>query len=367
MKHRLVDLLQCQCGKSGLLVRTTKQKRVPFSMHLSETRCRTNCSFRQRPANQVSAKDCEECYALEIVEGAISCACGQEWTIVRGVPRLLPAKLVPELRKTQSTFSFEWKHFRFGERNWGQTIDYRKTLFLKAFGVEATELKSKLILDAGCGSGLLSIEMAESFGLEVVALDLAFGVEQAYERNTNPFVHFLQGSVLELPFRDRVFDFVYCAGVLVHCPNARDGLASIMRALKHGGRCFIWLYHPVNQIYHPDDWRKNAAYDWIRHNVTSRLPINVQNLLYLSLMPPFILKQWFRRLLGHTSEQRTWREKMQNLFDMFSPIYRHTHTPQEAIEWLYQEGCADAQVSYREEYGFGVRGDLKASPQRSST
>jgi len=363
MKHRLLDLLQCPCGKNGgLAVKVDAEKRVAFSNHLKESRCKTTCSFRQCAVSQVSAKDCEECYAHEIVEGTIACSCGHEWPIVRGVPRFLPKTLLPEMKKTQSTFSFEWKHFRFGERNWGQTIDYRKSLFLKAFGVEPSELKHKLIFDAGCGSGLLSIEIAESFGLEVVALDLAFGVEQAYERNTNPFVHFLQGSVLEPPFRDRVFDLVYCAGVLVACPNAREGLTSIMRTLKQAGRCFIWLYHPINKQYHPRDWRKMAIYDWIRRNVTAPLPIRAQYLLYLSLMPVYVTKQWLKRILGRPGNQLTWREKMQGVFDMFSPIYRHTHTPEEAIEWFMQEGCADAQVSYREEYGFGVRGNLTLWP-----
>ena len=244
----------------------------------------------------------------------------------------------------------------------GKTSIVGKSLFLSALGVESAELKNKVIFDAGCGSGLLSMEMAESFGLEVVALDLAFGVEKAYERNINPFVHFLQGSVLEPPFRDRVFDFIYCAGVLVAIPNAREGLASIMRTLKQAGRCFIWLYHPIDRKYHPQDWRKMAVYNWIRHNVTSRLPIRVQYLLYLALMPPFLAKQWIKKAFGRPTGQLTWREKMQALFDMFSPIYQHRNTPEEAIQWFQQEGCADAQVSYLEQYGFGVRGNLTSPP-----
>ena len=56
--------------------------------------------------------------------------------------------------------------------------------------------------------------MAESFEMEVVALDLAFGIEQAYSHNVNPYIYFVQGSVLEPPLKDEAVDYLYCAGVL---------------------------------------------------------------------------------------------------------------------------------------------------------
>ena len=167
MKHRVVDLLKCRCGKSGLVVKVNNEKRVPFSGNFDQPRCETSCSFKQCLVSKVVPADCGECYSREIVDGVISCTCGQEWPVMSGVPRFLPNTLVPEIKKTQSTFSFEWKHFRFGERNWGQSVDDRKSLFLRAFGVKAAELKNKVIFDAGCGSGLLAIEMAESLLLQL--------------------------------------------------------------------------------------------------------------------------------------------------------------------------------------------------------
>src|SRR5262245_29209646 len=105
MKHRLVDLLKCSCGKSGMVVKVHNERRVPFSGRIDRTRCETHCSFKQCSVTNVTPSDCEECYSHEIVEGAISCACGQGWTITDGVPRFLPKTLVPDIQKTQSTFS----------------------------------------------------------------------------------------------------------------------------------------------------------------------------------------------------------------------------------------------------------------------
>jgi ubiquinone/menaquinone biosynthesis C-methylase UbiE len=269
--------------------------------------------------------------------------------------------MAEDLKKTQATFSSEWKMFRFGERNWGQTISFRKDQFLSGMAVAPGDLKNKLMFDAGCGSGLLSIELAKSFGIEVVALDLAFGVENAYRHNTSPYVYFMQGSVLEPPLRDRSVDFLYCCGVLVACPDTRTGFNAIVRTLKDGGRCFTWYYHPISPAYYPDAWRKLSVYNWIRTRITSRLPIRAQYALYLSWLPAFLIKQRIDILLKRRATLLTWREKMQAWFDFFSPIYQHRHTPAEIISWYQSEGFPDAAVAYREYEGFAVRGDLAGS------
>jgi ubiquinone/menaquinone biosynthesis C-methylase UbiE len=263
-----------------------------------------------------------------------------------------------DIKRTQATFSYEWKMFRFGERNWGQDISFRKQLFLRGMGVDPSDMRGKLIFDAGCGSGALSIEMAKSLGMEVVALDLAFGIENAYRHNDSPYLHFLQGSVLEPPLRTGVFDYLYCAGVLVACPDARAGFNAVIRTLKRAGRCFTWWYHPINPTYYPTAWRKMTVYTWIREHITARLPIRLQYYLYLSLMPLFLVKQSMERLLGRRPNIRTWREKMQALFDFFSPLYFHRYEPPEIVAWYHEAGFSNAEVAYREFEGFAVRGDL---------
>ncbi len=231
-----------------------------------------------------------------------------------------------DFEKTQKTFSYEWKMFRFGERNWGRDISYRKRVFLDSMGVLLDDLKGKLIFDAGCGSGLLSIKMAEDFGMEVIAFDLAYGIEKAYEYNQNPFVHFIHGSVLERPFLDQVFDYIYCAGVLVVLPDSYTGFRKIIRTLEKNGKCLIWVYHSINSTYHPHDRTKLLIFNWIRGHITSHLPIKLQYYIYLSLIPAFLVKQRIEILLGVKQDILTWREKMQIFFDGFSPIYQNRHT-----------------------------------------
>lgn len=234
-------------------------------------------------------------------------------------------------------------------------------------GVNPDELRGKLIFDAGCGSGAISIEMAKTFGMEVVAMDLAFGVELAYERNDSPYVHFIQGSVLAPPFKERMFDYLYSAGVLHHTnPDTQKAFRAIVPTLKKDGRCFIWLYHPIDKKHHPHDWKKLYLYDLIRRKVTSRLPARVQFFLYLLLIPPFLLKQRIFSLLGRKVNLLTWREKMQGFFDSLSAVYVNRHTHEEVIEWFINEGFDNVEISDIGAYGFGTRGDLcKPGPERS--
>ncbi|MFZ2446290.1 MAG: methyltransferase domain-containing protein [Syntrophobacteraceae bacterium] len=360
MKYRLMDVLRCHCGKTALSLENPTVEKVRFDHSLDEIKCRYVCGKKDKAVGEadLTPADCAECYAMEIKAGQLACECGEKYPIVKGIPRFIPAILREDLQKIQKTFSYEWKMFRFGDRNWGQDIEFRKSLFLQGMQASAGDLAGKLILDAGCGSGLLSMEMANSFKMEVVALDLAFGIEQAYAHNTNPFVHFIQGSVLDLPFRSRYFDLLYCAGVLVALPDTRLGFLSIIEVLKKGGRCFIWVYHPIDRTYHPYDRRKMAMYNWIRINVTSKLPIKWQYYIFLSFIPGFLLKQQIEYLSGNRPDKLKVREKLQSLFDFYSPVYQNRHTFEEVVGWFEKEGFNDIKISDVGSCGFGVKGDL---------
>jgi ubiquinone/menaquinone biosynthesis C-methylase UbiE len=363
MKFRLLDFLQCSCGKGSLALNNIKIMNIPFEYKLNEIRCSKFCGLKKTDnfLENMSAKDCIYCYSQEIMEGTINCICGKEYPIIKGIPRFLPEDLRTDFKKVQNTFSYEWKMFRFGERNWGQDIEFRKNLFLQGMGTTPKELKGKLIFDAGCGSGALSIEMAASFGMEVIALDLAFGIEKAYEYNKNPFVHFLQGSVLEPPITSGVFDYVYCAGVLVALPDTRTGFKSIIRTLKKGGRCFIWVYHPISKIYYPGEFMKMTIYNGIRKHITSHLSIGFQFYLFLIfLIPVFLIKQRIEIVIGKKDKKNalTWREKMQAFLDFYPSIYQNRHTQEECIEWYQEEKFSNIFVSDIGPHGFGLYGDL---------
>jgi ubiquinone/menaquinone biosynthesis C-methylase UbiE len=98
------------------------------------------------------------------------------------------------------------------------------------------------ILDAGCGTGLLTIALLKALDqpVRITAVDLSGSsivtAKKAVEEKAGRAdkVWFTQANVLSLPFADNSFDFVVTSGVLEYVP-LRDGLGELARVLKRGG------------------------------------------------------------------------------------------------------------------------------------
>src|SRR5205807_2669691 len=147
MKYRLVDLIQPLSEQSQLRVSATKQVESPFEGVIDEVKCKRFCALKNGKIGQVhvTADDCRRCFSQEVLEGELVSDCGSRYPIVNGIPRMLPEEMKGFLEKNRATFSLEWKMFKFGERNWGQDIEFRKNQFLKGMDRTPEELKGKLM------------------------------------------------------------------------------------------------------------------------------------------------------------------------------------------------------------------------------
>lgn len=98
------------------------------------------------------------------------------------------------------------------------------------------------ILDAGCGTGLLTLAMLRSihFPVNITALDLsATSIVAANKAVSNSSgrtqdVSFSQGNVLSLPFADGAFDLVVTSGALEYVP-LEEGVNELARVIAVGG------------------------------------------------------------------------------------------------------------------------------------
>ncbi|MGH9968982.1 MAG: class I SAM-dependent methyltransferase [Pyrinomonadaceae bacterium] len=94
------------------------------------------------------------------------------------------------------------------------------------------------ILDAGCGTGLLTLALLRvlHFPVKITALDLSATsiVEAAKAVSQSPGrqrdVSFARGNVLSLPFADNSFDLVVTSGALEYVP-LQDGLTELARVI----------------------------------------------------------------------------------------------------------------------------------------
>jgi 2-polyprenyl-3-methyl-5-hydroxy-6-metoxy-1,4-benzoquinol methylase len=104
------------------------------------------------------------------------------------------------------------------------------------------------ILDAGCGTGQMAIELAEKghrvTGIEVHRPSVEMAQRRAAEVGVS--VDVIQGDLLEklreLP--DGRFDAVLCMGVLYTCVNYREIVGEFSRVLRPGGLLFATFRPP---------------------------------------------------------------------------------------------------------------------------
>lgn len=109
------------------------------------------------------------------------------------------------------------------------------------------------ILDAGCGTGLLTLAMLRTLArpAHITAIDLsASSLQKARQAVANVLpsrqhqVRFLQANLLSLPFADETFDFIATSGALEYV-SLREGLGELARVLKSGGYLFHLPVRPA--------------------------------------------------------------------------------------------------------------------------
>jgi ubiquinone/menaquinone biosynthesis C-methylase UbiE len=98
------------------------------------------------------------------------------------------------------------------------------------------------ILDAGCGTGLLTLALLRTlhFPVSITALDLSStsisaarkAVEESPGRTRD--VTFAEGNLLSLPFSDESLDLVVTSGALEYVPLS-EGMAEIARVISPSG------------------------------------------------------------------------------------------------------------------------------------
>lgn len=98
-------------------------------------------------------------------------------------------------------------------------------------------------LDAGCGIGLQTLQLAEAIGSDghVTGLDispafLAYGRELVNDVGLSKQINFQEGSVNALPFDDKTFDWAWSANLVGYAPlEPLPLLKELVRVVKPGG------------------------------------------------------------------------------------------------------------------------------------
>jgi demethylmenaquinone methyltransferase/2-methoxy-6-polyprenyl-1,4-benzoquinol methylase len=111
-----------------------------------------------------------------------------------------------------------------------------------ARALESSLVEGARVLDVACGTGDLSLVLAEAGNVRVVGLDFCRPMLEIARRKAETdsrSIPFVEGDALRLPFADETFDAVTIAFGLRNLAGVAEGLRELRRVLKEGGRLAV--------------------------------------------------------------------------------------------------------------------------------
>jgi len=327
-----------------------------------------------------SEKSYSDSQITEIFEGLLFSETGFVFPIIDGIPRMLIESIydyadflqkhlpafqttkehlennfkgllsycVNKNKKTKSSFEFEWNFLNPAKKDRIWHDDYSKfpTIFMNEVGEGLTYFKDKIIIDAGCGHGIMTAEIA-GFSKIAIGVELSKAVENAYVRNKHKNAWYLQGDLQFLPFENFTFDVLYSSGVIHHTNNTELSLSLIEPILKKGGKICLWLYHPQKKIIH--------NFILFLRKATSKMPLKLSFILLLIFVFPFTFL--FKKIKGKNPPN--YREEIIDLLDGFTPEFRFEVSHDLAAIWLSVRKYDNIKITTVNEFGFSIAGEKR--------
>lgn len=103
--------------------------------------------------------------------------------------------------------------------------------------------KDDVVLECACGTGLLTLPMAQ-ICKEIVATDYSDGMLKQTQKKVSGYnnVRIQKASILEIPFDNNKFDVVVAANVIHLLDDPGKALSEMKRVCKPGGKLIIPTY-----------------------------------------------------------------------------------------------------------------------------
>jgi SAM-dependent methyltransferase len=301
--------------------------------------------------------------------GSLLCSrCSESYVVRDGIPRFVPAE------NYASNFGLQWNLFRRTQLDSFSGHPISRQRFLRYTGWTEEDMRGALVLDVGCGAGRFT-EIALSLGARVVALDYSSAVD-ACRRNHDGVeaLSVVQADIYRMPFKDGVFDRVYCFGVLQHTPDVEKSFLALPAVLKGGGAIAVdvypklwtdalwpkyWLRHLTKRLS-PETLfervRTAVRWFWPVSLAVGRIPVIGRKLRYLI---PIVNYEGVYPL----SPQQLKDWAVLDTFDMLAPAYDQPQSAEALHAWFQSAGLEDVNI-FRS--GFLVGRGTKAGAGRQN-
>lgn len=283
----------------------------------------------------------------EVKAGYLASDCGRKFKIANFIPRFVRDD------EYVKSFSFEWQVHDKTQVDSFSGSDISLSQFQNRIDFPLSQLKGKLVLDAGCGTGRFT-EVALKNGATVIGADLSYSVDIASRNiDKHPSAHFIQADLFNLPFPKGKFDFIFSFGVLHHTPDAKKAFLNLAELVKPEGKMSIFVYSSYNKgiVYTSGFWRF----------FTTRIPKKL--LYYLGFVSVPLYYLYKIPALGNICKMlfvipmwKDWRWRILDTFDWYSPKYQSKHTHWEVFRWFEEGKFKDIKIFANEITMMGTKG-----------
>jgi len=279
---------------------------------------------------------------LAVESAALRCRrCSAAYPVTDGVLRFVDSEAYA------GNFGFEWNKYSRTQLD-SEVSNLSERQIREYTGFTPADFEGKWVLDVGCGMGRFA-EVASRWGANVVGIDLSRAADVAAKNlASRENVWICQASVLNLPFMERSFDYIYSIGVLHHTPNCEESFKFLTRLLKPGGSVAIWLYSGYNRWYRMSD---------IYRRFTTKLSPRALHALCVAVDPLYYVHRGLLRVPGVGSTLSgilqyvlpmnlypSREARLLDMFDWYSPVYQSKHTYEQVFRWFEDCGLTDLRV-----------------------
>jgi len=167
----------------------------------------------------------------------------KNYRVINKIPRF-----VEECNYTDA-FGIQWNYFQKTQLDSYSKFPLSEKRLKRCLGEDLfSDMKGKLILEAGCGAGRFT-EILLNNNANVVSVDMSNAVE-ANQKNFPQDEHHIiaQADICNLPFIKEQFDMVICLGVIQHTEHPERTLEALYEQVRPGGwlivdhYAFSWSY-----------------------------------------------------------------------------------------------------------------------------
>lgn len=276
----------------------------------------------------------------EILFGKLQCQkCKNIYQITNGLSVMLKKDAV--VSRTQKAFEKEWSLYykgHFGIKDlYGKSEKEELTDFERLLQINKKNVRRKRILDAGCGSGRLTGNVARKFkDAEVFGVDIGRSIVLAHEKYKLSNLELIQADINFLPFPEYFFDYVWSEGVIHHTKNPEKSFKELSRVLKKGGRIYIWVY-PKYVLTPYLVYRKLFPKSYLL--TTKRLYL----LYYLLSIPTYIIYR-LANILNLFTNSYKLKSLTFKIFDTLAPEHQYYFSKKEILNWFRRQNYKDIEI-----------------------